>query len=1055
MATTTLPNTKQQAAQFANSVADRAKENIDAAKEQLQKALDKLGKTGKKLTLYIPKNYKKGNGLTALIKAAQKLGIEVYHEGKDGPALTNGILNTGKKLLGLTERGLTLFAPELDKWIQGNKHLSNSVGSTGNLTKAIDKVQSVLGTLQAFLNTAFSGMDLDALIKARQNGKNVTDVQLAKASLSLINELIGTISSITNNVDTFSKQLNKLGEALGQVKHFGSFGDKLKNLPKLGNLGKGLGALSGVLSAISAALLLANKDADTATKAAAAAELTNKVLGNIGKAITQYLIAQRAAAGLSTTGPVAGLIASVVSLAISPLSFLGIAKQFDRARMLEEYSKRFKKFGYNGDSLLGQFYKNTGIADAAITTINTVLSAIAAGVGAASAGSLVGAPIGLLVSAITSLISGILDASKQAVFEHIANQLADKIKAWENKYGKNYFENGYDARHSAFLEDSLKLFNELREKYKTENILSITQQGWDQRIGELAGITRNGDRIQSGKAYVDYLKKGEELAKHSDKFTKQILDPIKGNIDLSGIKGSTTLTFLNPLLTAGKEERKTRQSGKYEFITELKVKGRTDWKVKGVPNSNGVYDFSNLIQHAVTRDNKVLEARLIANLGAKDDYVFVGSGSTIVNAGDGYDVVDYSKGRTGALTIDGRNATKAGQYKVERDLSGTQVLQETVSKQETKRGKVTDLLEYRNYKLDYYYTNKGFKAHDELNSVEEIIGSTLRDKFYGSKFNDVFHGHDGDDLIYGYDGDDRLYGDNGNDEIHGGQGNDKLYGGAGNDRLFGEYGNNYLDGGEGDDHLEGGNGSDILRGGSGNDKLFGNQGDDLLDGGEGDDQLAGGEGNDIYVYRKEYGHHTITEHSGDKDKLSLANINLKDVSFERNGNDLLLKTNNRTAVTFKGWFSKPNSSAGLDEYQRKLLEYAPEKDRARLKRQFELQRGKVDKSLNNKVEEIIGKDGERITSQDIDNLFDKSGNKKTISPQELAGLIKNKGKSSSLMSSSRSSSMLTQKSGLSNDISRIISATSGFGSSGKALSASPLQTNNNFNSYANSLATTA
>ncbi|EHK89519.1 RTX family leukotoxin LtxA [Aggregatibacter actinomycetemcomitans] len=1051
MATTTLPNTKQQAAQFANSVADRTKENIDAAKEQLQKALDKLGKTGKKLTLYIPKNYKKGNGITALIKAAEKLGIDIYEE-KDGTTLTKDLLNSGQKLLGLTQRGLTLFAPALDKLIQSNKHLSDSINNAGNVAGAVDKFQSVLGTLQAFLNTAFSGINLDALIKARQSGKNVTDVELAKASLNLINDLIGTVSSITNNIDTFSKQINKLGEALGQVKHFGSFGDKLKNLPNLGTLGKGLGALSGVLSAVSAALLLANKDADSATKAAAGVELTSKVLGNIGKAITQYLLAQRAAAGLSTTGPVAGLIASVVSLAISPLSFLGIAKQFDRAKMLEEYSKRFKKFGYNGDSLLGQFYKNTGIADAAITTINTVLSAIAAGVGAASAGSLVGAPIGLLVSAITSLISGILDASKQAVFEHIANQLADKIKAWENKYGKNYFENGYDARHSAFLEDSLNLFNELREKYKTENILSITQQGWDQRIGELAGITRNGDRIQSGKAYVDYLKKGEELAKHSDKFTKQVLDPIKGNIDLSGIKGSTTLTFLNPLLTAGKEERKRRQSGKYEFITELKVKGRTDWKVKGIANANGVYDFSNLIQHFVTRENKVLEARLIANLGAKDDYVFVGSGSTIINAGEGYDVVDYSKGRTGALTIDGRNATKAGQYEVERDLGGTKVLQEIVSKQETKRGKATDLLEYRNYKLDYHYTNSKFKAHDTLTSVEEVIGSTLRDKFYGSKFNDVFHGHDGDDLIYGYDGDDRLYGDNGDDEIHGGQGNDKLYGGAGNDRLFGEYGNNYLDGGEGDDHLEGGNGSDILRGGSGNDKLFGNQGDDLLDGGEGDDQLAGGEGNDIYVYRKEYGHHTITEHSGDKDKLSLANINLKEVSFERNGEDLLLKTNNRTAVTFKNWFKKHNS---LTSNEQKLLELARPEEREQLRRQLELQKGKVDKSLNNKVEEIIGKDGERITSQDIDNLLDKSGNKKTISPQELAGLIKNKGKSSSLMSSSRSSSMLTQKSGLSNDISRIISATSGFGSSGKALSASPLQTNNNFNSYANSLATTA
>lgn len=46
--------------------------------------------------------------------------------------------------------------------------------------------------------------------------------------------------------------------------------------------------------------------------------------------------------GLSTSAAAAGLIASVVTLAISPLSFLSIADKFKRANKIEEYSQRFK-----------------------------------------------------------------------------------------------------------------------------------------------------------------------------------------------------------------------------------------------------------------------------------------------------------------------------------------------------------------------------------------------------------------------------------------------------------------------------------------------------------------------------------------------------------------------------------------------------------------------------------------------------------------------------------------------------------------------------------------
>lgn len=906
-----------------NSAKQSASKKLQSAgaltKDALNKAVEQLRNAGHKIILFIPKDYQgQGTGLNDLVKAADELGIEVQYEERNNTAIAKQLFDTTEKIFGLTERGIAIFAPQIDKLMQKHSGIGNKLGgSAEGLGNNLGKTGGVISTLQNFLGIALSSMELDELIKKQNEGEDISSNELAKTSIELINQLVDTAASISNNIDAFSEQINKLGSLLSNIKPLKGIGNKLQNLPDLGKFGDGLDTISGILSAISASFILGNENADGGVKAAAGVELTTKILGNVGKAVSQYIIAQRAAQGLSTTAASAGLIASAVALAISPLSFLAVADKFKRANQIEEYSQRFKKFGYEGDSLLASFHKETGTIDASLTTISTVLSVVSAGVGAAATASLVGAPINALVGAITGMISGILEASKQSMFEHVANKMADTIAEWERKHGKNYFENGYDARHSAFLEDNFKLLSKYSEEYSVARAVLITQQHWDELIGELAGITKNGDRALSGKGYVDYYEEGKRLEKKPDEFKKQVFDPLKGNIDLSDSKSSTLLKFVTPLLIPGEETRSRRQSGKYEYMTELLVKGVDKWTVKGVRDQGSVYDYSNLIQHAMGRGNEYREIRIESQLGDGDDKIFLSAGSANIYAGKGYDVVYYDKTETGYLTIDGTKATEAGRYTAARELGGdVKILQEVVKEQETKVGKRTEKTQYRHYELKHINGNSLLSV-DNLHSVEEIIGSKRGDTFLGSMFGDIFHGADGNDKIEGNDGNDRLYGDKGNDTLRGDNGDDQLYGGDGNDNLIGGTGNNYLHGGDGDDELQvhGNNTLNVLLGGKGNDKLYGSGGTDLLDGGEGNDVLKGGDGDDIYRYLFGYGHHVIEDEGGKSDKLSLVDIDFRDVTFRQEGDDLVMyKAENnvisfgyKNGITFKNWFKQESN----------------------------------------------------------------------------------------------------------------------------------------------------
>lgn len=72
-------------------------------------------------------------------------------------------------------------------------------------------------------------------------------------------------------------------------------------------------------------------------------------------------------------------------------------------------------------------------------------------------------------------------------------------------------------------------------------------------------------------------------------------------------------------------------------------------------------------------------------------------------------------------------------------------------------------------------------GYDQLNSIENLVGSRVDDELYGDGHDNRIKGQTGDDFIFGDAGDDQLFGDGGNDVLDGGEGYDVLAGGQGID----------------------------------------------------------------------------------------------------------------------------------------------------------------------------------------------------------------------------------------------------------------------------------
>jgi Ca2+-binding RTX toxin-like protein len=208
----------------------------------------------------------------------------------------------------------------------------------------------------------------------------------------------------------------------------------------------------------------------------------------------------------------------------------------------------------------------------------------------------------------------------------------------------------------------------------------------------------------------------------------------------------------------------------------------------------------------------------------------------------------------------------------------------------------------------------GDATGDELDDIENLLGSSHADTLIGDNGhntldgaggNDELKGYGGYDTLYGQDGDDflsggsdadDLYGGNGNDVLNGGTGMDDLHGGLGNDVYIVDHmGNPWFDGDEVWEYA--GQGNDIVRtsvsyelyddadietlettdalgtvaidlyGSDTNNTIIGNDGDNTINGNGGSDHMIGRGGNDIYIVDTAAGNwivpgDTITEAGG-------------------------------------------------------------------------------------------------------------------------------------------------------------------------------------------------
>ena len=170
--------------------------------------------------------------------------------------------------------------------------------------------------------------------------------------------------------------------------------------------------------------------------------------------------------------------------------------------------------------------------------------------------------------------------------------------------------------------------------------------------------------------------------------------------------------------------------------------------------------------------------------------------------------------------------------------------------------------------------------------------------------------------------------------------------------ITGNIGDNIIDAQGGDDTITTYGGDDIINGGAGDDEISSGNGNDIITGGSGNDIINGEAGNDTYIWNLGDGMDTITDSSGfDKIKFG-EGITSANLSFFKQGNNLLIfiNDNHQEGIIINRYFE--------GSYNIELLEFT-DGSSINLSQSLDIKLGDTGESIDGTIynDTITGGDG--------------------------------------------------------------------------------------------------
>ena len=635
-------------------------------------------------------------------------------------ALDLALLCKGVLLAEQIERGIIANRHYGQKYLASHPNLEKTIGIVGvaHLGLSLTHTLHSIYTLYKATKTNNSVFELNAILDVAHHGSDFLGDVMEKAdmifSLPSVIKALGNMNFAGGAATVFSFVSAGLSAAT-QIRSWAD--DGVSNEVKiLGGVEAAAGGAGKILGSASTAVWL--------YRARKAAEYT---------AQGQHQLATKFA---SNSVPVIGAAISALALSlVVPLQAYSIKKEYNYAKALEDLDNEFKSLGYPG--LLAELYRDKGLCDSVNLAAQTILTTIGGGSSIALASGVITAPLGIAIGLLTTALSIALDGTKQTVLDQIALKQRRKIAAWEKEHGyQNYYLHALDAYHNLHKSQMAQEAEKTQRDRGVDQVINITQRKSDNLLRELAGLTQMGERILSGKVYIDAFRDGQAVTEKN-----MTLDHITGIINLNdNIK--QIVRFTQPLLAAGQEQRVRDKHGKNTFKTTIEMVARNGWTINDNGSADTQIDLTNVVQRIKLKNGTIRTATLTANMGLGDDLVMTNSGDLIINGGLGNNTVDYRQLSVGSSITVTADQNNPGNYAVVKSIRNSKTLEEITLERTDHNGKKKEIVEYR----DTTITTESFTSTDHLTSIQRIVGSQSDDTFNGGEANEYFRPDKGNDI---------------------------------------------------------------------------------------------------------------------------------------------------------------------------------------------------------------------------------------------------------------------------------------------------------------------